>query len=244
MRTPESDFQIRRQLLLRGFVDRRTVWLPLILVAFAVHFAPLAIAEGEHGYTVGSVAQGMVGAQAKFTDLQLNYVTKEQSHRNGSVTTVRILDGIYAQKKFKDRPVRLQYLERKVSIYDPNTKRPTRLLVDSRSSFDGEKTEVLDRIGSAETKNLMEAHIHAGYDPAQFRYEIRDPNTEIWYNGRRSLASIITDPKNAFHVGSQSETLNGLPCVRLVGKNGNDVVTLELWVCPERGFDYASRSND
>lgn len=189
------------------------------------------IADTHH--TVDTIAEGLLAAEAKFTDLQLDYLktsyTPETKRR-------RSVEAQYAEKILttQNTTKRLKYLNRRVSTVDSHTNQTT-LQKDDLVSFDGEATTVLDRLVDA--NKPMNASIYAGYKPELFPTLDRDPHTTIWFLGPRDLlGDLIKKNRDTFRIESESEIVNGILTVKLTGTIANGKATLKLWVSPEHNF--------
>lgn len=201
----------------------------LVVLVYVTYLAWVGLASADATFTVDTIADGMLAAEARFTNLRLNYVTTRMSW-NRRNDPIQLLEGVYAEKKTAKR---LWYLDRKVSIIDPETEEST-LVEDTLASFNGDATITLER--KVEPDKPMRGAILAGYDPNRFPIYYMDPHTKIWYHARRLLGELLKEYRNTFRIESESEMLDGLPTVKLVGTFSDGMLTMKLWVSPQRNF--------
>jgi hypothetical protein len=200
----------------------------IVLVSFLSLIWPVAAISETEVYTVDNIADGMLEAEAKFTDLRLEYVQigGPSNEPNGPIN---IAKATYAQKM----PKRLRYLD--INVSSTNLKTQESILVaDIRASYDGEVTAILDR--KVESGEPMRGAVLAGYESSQFPAISMDPHTEIWYFNNKFIGNILKENRNTFRIESESEALDGASAVKLTGTIWDGVLTLKLWVSPERGF--------
>jgi len=190
-------------------------------------------------YTIDTIAEGLLGAEAQFTDLRLDYNDQRCVYRDGnSICPFRIVKAVYAQKVSKqdpndpNKPKKLRYLDRKSYLIDQNTKQIT-LVEDTLSTFNGKGTTVLNR--KAKRGKLMRAVILEGYDPNQFPAYDMDPHTKIWYCGKK-IGRILKENRKTFRTESEAELLDGVSTIKLTGTFADGKITMKLWISPERNF--------
>lgn len=188
-------------------------------------------------HSVDTIAEGLLAGEAQFTNLRLEYTEYITSGRNWNDPNKpsRTIEAVYAQKSVmtQEGHKRLRYLVRKVYVVDPNTKQST-LVDDTLRSFDGEATKILYM--KVKSPEPMKGYILAGYDPNHFPSHDMDPHTKIWYVANKRLGSILRENKNTFHIENESELLDGISTVKLVGTISDGKFTMKLWVSPERNF--------
>jgi len=218
---------------------RRSVVLAIVAVLCLAWNVP-AIADAS--YTVDAIAGGLSTAEAGFTDLRMEYVFtysawKEPNEPNGPKLVV---EGVYAEKRSKKMSKRLRYLVRKHSVVDPNVRQVT-LGEHTLASFNGHATRVLHSKGkSGELMEPKKGYILAGYRKMFFPRLYRSPHTKIWYFADKLLGEFLKEYRDKFHIESESEALDGISTVKLVGTwtEANSVVshTMKLWVSPKHNF--------
>ncbi len=188
-------------------------------------------------HSVDTIAEELLKAEARFTDLRLEYTeyTTGGSNRKDPNKPSRIVKAVYAQKSVmtKEGHKRLYYLDHKVFVVDPNTEQST-LVDDTMSCFDGEATKILYR--KVNPDKPIKGFILAGYDPIGFPSYDMDPHTKIWYFANKGLGNILKENKNNFHIESESEVLDGISTVKLAGTISDGKFIMKLWVSPERNF--------
>jgi hypothetical protein len=230
-----SDSKSKRVFFQDSYIKITTIFLLTSVVLMCVK---LTIANTS-SYTVDSIADGMLAAEAKFTNLRLEYTFTRANECNEVPSNIAIglIEGIYAHKvpsKEQETDERLRYLDLRVSWIDNVGMRTTRY--DTLASFNGEETIVLDRI-ITEPGQPMRGTIRAGYNQIPFvYYQLADPHTVIWYFSRTHLGNFLRENRATFHIESQSELLDGIPTVKLVGTTINGRQTTNLWISPEWGF--------
>ncbi len=191
-------------------------------------------------YSVDTIAEGLLAAEAQFTDLRLDYVFTHRAWNKPKGPRL-VVKAVYAQKMSKNTPKRLRYLGRKHSIVDPNTKKVTPGQ-ETLASFDGQATIILYRKDeSGKQMNPMKGYILAGYKHNHFPTVYMDPHTKIWYYHKKLLlGDFLKKFRQVFRIESESESLDGISTVKLVGTwadpyNGVKF-TMKLWVATERNF--------
>jgi len=192
-------------------------------------------------YTVDSIAEALLTAEARFTNLRIDYIETKKGY-NKPDDPVRVVEAVYAQKMLdnQDTPTRLRYHDRKVTYIDPNTKKTT--YEDMLVSFDGTATTILYRKSpymGTEPNSTMKGYIISGYDSNQFSGLDLDPHNLIWYHARRGLGEILKDSRTTAYIERQSEVLDGISTVKVVSTQvypNKKSLTIKLWVSPERGF--------
>jgi len=215
---------------------RRSVVLAIVAVLCLPWNVP-AIADAS--YTVDAIADGLSTAEARFTDLRMEYVFthSDWNEPNGPKLVV---EGVYVQKTSKEISKRLRYLDRKHSFVDPNKGQVT-LGEHALASFNGQATRLLYRRGkSGELMEPMKGYVLAGYKKKFFPRLYRDPHTKIWYFADKVLGEFLKEYRDKFHIESESELLDDISTVKLVGTwtEPNTVVShsMKLWVSPEHNF--------
>jgi hypothetical protein len=188
-----------------------------------------------------SIADGLVGAEAQLTDLRLDYLLVHRPWDKPKGPML-VTEGIYAHKKCVSMPKTLRYLDRKVYyVIDPNRKR-SNPYEDTLAAFDGQVSRILHRRDdSGKLLESMKGYILAGYEKDFFPSFMGDPHTAIWYFAGKQLGQFLKEQKDKFHIESQSEVVNGVSTVKLVGTlwinpNTGESRTMKLWISPERNF--------
>jgi len=219
--------------------DTQMPWSTSQKVVFVImlNFLLAASIFGETtSYSVDTIADGLLEAEARLSDIRLDYVFTHRAWNEPNRPKV-VVEGMYAQKTSKTMSKRLRYLERRDSIVNPNTGKVT-LGEDSIASFNGEVTTILHRrTRSGEPMEPMKGYILASYDSKWFGRYDKDPHTKIWYHGTKMrLGGVLKKFKDQFHIESESEVLDGISTVKLVGTLGAGKISMKLWVSPERNF--------
>jgi len=234
-----SIFSIKRET--KTMVNRCSFRLFGTITVVAILFLAWTIPAGaKTNYTVESIADALLEAEAKFTDLQLKYISTGMSpdDPNGRINTA---ESVYAQKiiQNKDGKKRLRYQKLKVTSVESKSGQRT-LVWDTMASYNGQVTRFLNN--KVEQGKPMEGIIKDGYNRRYFPVLAEDPHTKIWYSGGgdRLLGNFLKESKDKFHIESHSELVNGISTVKVVGelvkaKTGKSLI-LKLWVSPEHNF--------
>ncbi len=185
-------------------------------------------------YNVDAIVKGLLAAEAQFADLRIEYSTTRRNWREPNQPFEKT-QAIYVHKtdpnQKKDKGLR--YFDFQVFLVDPNAK-GEKLLEDTLTSFDGERTIVLDR--KVESGKAKKGFIFADYASKYFSSYHKDPHTKIWYFGGKPIGEILKENKNTFRIESDTEILNDIPTMKLAGQILDGKVTMTLWVSPERNF--------
>ena len=198
------------------------VWIGLLF-----HLVQMTGAEMV-SYDIETIAQGLLAAEAQFTDLLLDYVESSPAWRRETDTyEPRIIEGQYAQKL----PQRMRRLERRVFGVHPETGERM-LLNDDLFSFNGKATLMLHRKTES---NVMRASISEGYETEAFLYA-DCPQDAIWRHGSRSYAALLIENRDAFHIETDSEILEDAHAIKVVGTVTDGRLVLKMWVSPDYGF--------
>jgi len=190
-------------------------------------------------YTVDSIAEGLLVSAAKFTNLRLDYTFTYYGAGTDPNGPRLIVNAVYMQKSLENQKASkcLRYLDHQAFWVDPN-KEQMALAEDKLVSFDGQATTSLDR--KPESGKLMEGYIINGYDPNHFS-SFMLPHTEIWYfPPSMLLGDFINKNRDGFYIESESEVLEGISTIKLVGTwidpHNERSFTMKLWVSPQRNF--------
>lgn len=215
--------------------------LILFFLIEAFLYSPYAYpTPGNSKYTLDSIADGLLSAEARLSDLRLEYVFTHKAYKKSNGPKM-VAKCIYAQKRLKDSPKVLRYLDKKVSFVDPNRK-DLILKEDFQVSFDGQATRLLYRRDeSGKLLKPMEGYIIADYDKSWFGSYDKDPHTTIWYIAGKQWGQFIKEYKDKFYIEGEAEILNGISTVKLQGTmltnpKHNTVNTFKIWISPERNF--------
>lgn len=218
--------------------NTRSVIYLLILLFVSVFLMYLlynatAIA-GTPTYSVDTIVEGLLAAEAQFADLQVDYIASRRNWREPNQPFEKT-QATYAHKTdpTQKENKRFCYFDLKVFLVDPNSK-SSKLLENTLVSFDGERTIVLDR--KAESGKAKEGFIFAGYTSKYFQSYHKDPHTKIWYFDGQPIGQILKQNRDTFRIVSKSEILNGISTAKLVGTIWHGKLTMTLWVSLERNF--------
>jgi hypothetical protein len=180
----------------------------------------------EQTLTVDSAAEGLSASQAVFTNLRFEYVSQWKIRLNNGSDVIHRVEGTYAQKF----PGALRYRELKFSRIDIGNG-DVNILVDGWAGYDGNATYILDRM--VRTGKPKRGYIRPGYDPNQFTIIGFDPLSNIWNQGKRSLASFVRENKGTFLTEQEKEIMEGVSTVKLVGNFADGKLAMKLWLSPE-----------
>jgi len=223
--------------------QNRPCWMltPLLVLSIFLCSGRNNLGVAGTSYTVDSIADGLINAEAQFTNLRLDYVFIHKAWNNPKAA-MHVTEGIYVHKKCVNMPKALRYLDRKVYyVVDPNRERSSPY-EDTLAAFDGQATRILHRRDdSGKPLESMKGYILAGCEKGAFPIFMGDPHTTIWYFAGKQLGQFLKEQKDKFHIESQSELLNGVSTVKVVGtlwmdQNTGESRTMKLWISPERNF--------
>ena len=181
-------------------------------------------------YSVETIAEGLLAAEAQFTDLQMEYRSEIRLYtKDDSTSPVRAVEAVFAMKK----PKNLKYLDRKVFTIEPKTKQEN-LTENVLASFDGKATITLDR--KVKQGKPLRGAIYPGCEQERFPRLDLDPHSLIWYFGNKQLGEILKQEDNNFHIETNKEMINGIPTVKIAGTIWDGTGTIKMWISPERNF--------
>jgi len=160
--------------------------------------------------------------------LTLDYVANSPAWlRETDTYEPRIIEAQY----FHKLPQQMRRLERRVFQIKKDTGRQV-LLDDKLLSFNGKATLRLLR---AAEPNLMRASVYEGYKSEGFVYG-DCPHDVIWKMGPRSYGAVIRESRDTFRIESDSELVERVPVIKIVGTVMDGKLIVRMWISPQRGF--------
>lgn len=205
----------------RGISRRR-----LLVVCMSVLFMLPGMSAMASSYTVEELAEGMLAAEAQFTDIVVKFVCDIPIYASEGQRKRGVIRGTYARKM----PEGWEY--RKTCRRTEDRAEP---LVDEVAAFDGKVTVWLNQRGDG--RGRKEATISPGFKREQFSGYGLDPHHYTWYvNSRISFEELLRREDSEFVIEEVEEDVGGLKTVKVQGTVFKGTASMSLWICPERSF--------
>lgn len=201
--------------------------ISIIIITCFYHYSYAS----EQPVTLDSISDGLSTNEAAFTNLRLEYILQWRLRLEDGSDVFHRIEAVYAKKT----PGNLQYLEQNFSRINVASGE-VNVFTDGWASFDGNATYTLNK--NVRAGKPKRGFVRLGYDPNDFSttsiYFI--PHSNIWNQGRQSLATFIRKNKETLKVEQGMESIEGVPSIKLAGNFAEGKLMMKLWISPQRNF--------